>query len=136
MFHKHVPDELMNLASTMRGAVLNSYVHNQNQFCFISNNTDELGLTSIYVSTLCLWYLNSFYASYMISIYFHFLVQSYYVMVLAVIPSKHAEICSIHKKGNNLDISNYRPISIPPSMIFEKEIVNQVYILKKSYIWA
>jgi len=22
---------------------------------------------------------------------------------------KHAEICPVHKKGNNLDVSNYRP---------------------------
>ena len=43
---------------------------------------------------------------------------------------KYAEICPIHKKGNNLDVSNYRPVSILPSMskIFEKEIVNQVSV--------
>ena len=29
---------------------------------------------------------------------------------------KYAEICPIHKKGNNLDVSNYRPVSILPSM--------------------
>lgn len=40
---------------------------------------------------------------------------------------KYAEICPIHKKGNNLDVSNYRPISILLSMskLFEKEIVSQ-----------
>ena len=43
---------------------------------------------------------------------------------------KYAEICPVYKKGNNLDVSNYRPVSILPSMskIFEKEIVNQVSV--------
>ena len=43
---------------------------------------------------------------------------------------KYAEICPVFKKGNNLDVSNYRPVSILPSMskIFEKEIVNQISV--------
>ena len=40
------------------------------------------------------------------------------------------EIWPVFKKGNTLDVSNYRPVSILPSMskIFEKEIVNQISV--------
>ena len=43
---------------------------------------------------------------------------------------KYAELCPILKKGSNLDVSNYRPVSILPSVskIFEREIVNQLYM--------
>ena len=43
---------------------------------------------------------------------------------------KYAELCPIFKKGSNLDVSNYRPVSILPSVskIFEREIVNQLYM--------
>ena len=39
-----------------------------------------------------------------------------------------AEICPIYKKGNNLDVSNYRPVSILPgiSKVFERVMVNQL----------
>ena len=42
---------------------------------------------------------------------------------------KHAEISPIHNKGSNLDVCNYRPVSILPGMskIFEREMVNQLY---------
>ena len=38
---------------------------------------------------------------------------------------KYADVCPIFKKGNNMDIANYRPVSILPSMskIFEKVII-------------
>ena len=41
---------------------------------------------------------------------------------------KYAEICPVFKKGSKLDVTNYRPVSILPSMskIFEREIVNQL----------
>ena len=41
---------------------------------------------------------------------------------------KKAEICPIYKKGNNLDVSNYRPVSILPgiSKVFERVMVNQL----------
>ena len=42
---------------------------------------------------------------------------------------KYAEIRPIHKKDSNLDVCNYRPVSILPGMskIFEREMVNQLY---------
>ena len=41
---------------------------------------------------------------------------------------KKAEICPIYKKGNNLDVSNHRPVSILPgiSKVFERVMVNQL----------
>ena len=41
---------------------------------------------------------------------------------------KLAEICPVLKKGNNLEVNNYRPVSILNSMskIFERVIVNQL----------
>ena len=41
---------------------------------------------------------------------------------------KCAEISPIYKKGNNMDVSNYRPVSILPIMskIYEKEMVRQL----------
>jgi hypothetical protein len=39
-------------------------------------------------------------------------------------------LSTIHTKGKNLDVSNYRPVSILSgvSKIFEKEIVNQMSV--------
>ena len=41
---------------------------------------------------------------------------------------KHAEISPIYKKGNVMEVSNYRPVSVLPSIskIFEKAIVSQL----------
>ena len=41
---------------------------------------------------------------------------------------KFAEISPVHKKGSSLDLTNYRPVSVLPSMskIFEREMVNQL----------
>ena len=41
---------------------------------------------------------------------------------------KRAEISPIYKKGNVMEISNYRPVSVLPSIskIFEKAIVSQL----------
>ena len=49
---------------------------------------------------------------------------------------KYAEICPEFKKGNNLDVSNYRRVSILPSMpkILEKEIGNQISVHLKKVI--
>ena len=41
---------------------------------------------------------------------------------------KCAEVSPIYKKGNNMDVGNYRPVSILPIMskVFEKVIINQI----------
>ena len=41
---------------------------------------------------------------------------------------KFAEISPVHKKGSSLDLTNYRPVSVLPSMSkkFEREMVNQL----------
>ena len=41
---------------------------------------------------------------------------------------KHAEICPIFKKGDAMNVRNYRPVSILPivSKIYEKEMVRQL----------
>ena len=41
---------------------------------------------------------------------------------------KCADVCPIFKKGDTMEIANYRPVSILPSVskIFEKEMVNQM----------
>ena len=41
---------------------------------------------------------------------------------------KCADVCPIYKKGNALDVKNFRPVSILPSMskLFEREMVNQL----------
>ena len=41
---------------------------------------------------------------------------------------KQAEICPIFKKGDAMNVCNYRPVSILPivSKIFEKEMVRQL----------
>jgi hypothetical protein len=43
---------------------------------------------------------------------------------------KYAEITPLYKKGNNLDVCNYRPVSILPSMskIFERQMINQFIV--------
>ena len=42
---------------------------------------------------------------------------------------KVAKITPIHKGGNKMELTNYRPISILPTMskIFEKAVHNQIY---------
>ena len=49
---------------------------------------------------------------------------------------KFAEISPVHKKGSSLDLSNYRPVSVLPSMskIFEREMVNQLYTYFESIL--
>ena len=41
---------------------------------------------------------------------------------------KWADVCPVYKKGNNMDVANYRPVSILPSVskMFEKEIIGQL----------
>ena len=41
---------------------------------------------------------------------------------------KCADVSPIYKKGNNMDVGNYRPVSILPIMskVFEKVIINQI----------
>ena len=43
---------------------------------------------------------------------------------------QYAELCPIFKKGSIIDVRNYRPVSILPSVskIFEREMVNQLYM--------
>ena len=49
---------------------------------------------------------------------------------------KKAEIYLIYKKGNNLDVSNYRPVSILPgiSKVFERVMVKQLLIISMIYL--
>ena len=48
---------------------------------------------------------------------------------------KHAEVCTIHKKGNTTDPSNFRPISLLSTLskILEKEIANQLQTYLESH---
>jgi len=41
---------------------------------------------------------------------------------------KYADVSPIFKKGDRMDVNNYRPVSVLPSMskVFEKELVNQL----------
>ena len=44
---------------------------------------------------------------------------------------KSAEITPLFKKGNNLDVSSYRPVSVLPSLskVFENIMVNWIMVL-------
>ena len=41
---------------------------------------------------------------------------------------KYADVSPIYKKGNTMEVGNYRPVSVLPIMskVFEKEIINQI----------
>ena len=49
---------------------------------------------------------------------------------------KYADITPIHKKGDCTEVSNYRPVSMPPilSKIFERVLQKQIFRYYRKYI--